>query len=78
MSNRNAMTTLTRWVLGHKKLVVGLWLVLAIAGFAAMKPAGDALSTVVQHSGQRGVRRQQPHRRGLRQRRRQSPRSSRS
>ena len=45
MSNRNAMTTLTRWVLHHRKLVGGLWIVLAIAGFAAMKPAGDALST---------------------------------
>jgi RND superfamily putative drug exporter len=45
MSNRNAMATLTRWVLGHKKLVVGLWIALAIAGFAAMKPAGNALST---------------------------------
>ena len=45
MSNRNAMTTLTRWVLRHKKLVLGLWVVLALAGFAAMKPAGDALST---------------------------------
>ena len=44
MSDRNAMTTLTRWVLRHKKLVLGLWVVLAIAGFAAMKPAGDALS----------------------------------
>src|SRR4051812_2226978 len=44
MSNRNAMTTLTRWVLGHKKLVVGLWIAVAIAGLAAMKPAGDALS----------------------------------
>jgi RND superfamily putative drug exporter len=45
MSNRNAMATLTRCVLGPKKLVVGLWIALAIAGFAAMKPAGDALST---------------------------------
>ena len=27
MSDRNAMTTLTRWVLRHKKLVVGLWVV---------------------------------------------------
>jgi RND superfamily putative drug exporter len=33
------MTTLTRWVLGHKKLVVALWLVLAAAGVAAMGPA---------------------------------------
>jgi putative drug exporter of the RND superfamily len=45
MSNRNAMTTLTRWVLRHKKLVLGFWVVLALAGFTAMKPAGDALST---------------------------------
>ncbi len=45
MAQRNSMTTLTRWVLAHKKLVVGLWLVLAIGGFAAIKPAGDALST---------------------------------
>ena len=27
MSKRNAMTALTRWVLRHKRLVVGLWLV---------------------------------------------------
>ena len=45
MSKRNSIATLTRWVLGHKKLVVGLWLILAIGGFAAIKPAGDALST---------------------------------
>jgi putative drug exporter of the RND superfamily len=45
MSKRNTMTALTHWVLGHKKLVVGLWLVLAISGFGALKPAGDALST---------------------------------
>src|SRR3954471_21836570 len=45
MSNRTAMAGLTRWVLRHKKLVVGLWIALAIGGLAAMKPAGDALST---------------------------------
>ncbi|MFN2483846.1 MAG: MMPL family transporter [Candidatus Limnocylindria bacterium] len=39
MPKRNAMTTLTEWVLGHKKLVVGLWLVLALAGVAATGPA---------------------------------------
>src|SRR5215213_3529215 len=44
MSERNAMANLTRWVLAHKRLVVGLWLVIAIAGIAATKPAGDALS----------------------------------
>jgi RND superfamily putative drug exporter len=33
------MTALTKWVLGHKKLVVALWLALALAGIAAMGPA---------------------------------------
>ena len=45
MSNHTAMTSLSKWVLGHKRLVVGLWVVLAIAGVMAMKPASDALST---------------------------------
>ncbi len=39
------LIALTRWVLTHRRLVVGLWVVLAMAGFAATKPAGDALST---------------------------------
>src|SRR5918994_6604668 len=42
MSKRSAMATLTRWVLGHKKPVVGLWIALAIAGVAAMGPAGKS------------------------------------
>src|SRR5215216_1487746 len=40
----NAMAALTRWVLAHKKLVVGLWIVLAIAGVAAMGPADKSFS----------------------------------
>ncbi len=39
MSESNPMATVTRWVLGHKKLVVGIWVVLALAGIAAMGPA---------------------------------------
>lgn len=39
MSKRTAMTALSRWVLAHKKVVVGLWVLLAVAGFAAMGPA---------------------------------------
>jgi RND superfamily putative drug exporter len=35
---------LTRWVLLHKRLVTGCWLVVAIAAFGAVGPAGDALS----------------------------------
>ncbi|HEX5617227.1 MAG TPA: MMPL family transporter [Solirubrobacteraceae bacterium] len=38
------MTTLTRWVLLHKRLVTGFWLVVALAAFGAVGPAGDALS----------------------------------
>jgi len=39
MFERSAMAALTRWVLGHKKLVAALWVVLAVAGVAAMGPA---------------------------------------
>jgi RND superfamily putative drug exporter len=42
MSERNAMATVTRWVLGHKRLVVGLWVALAVAGVAAMGPADNS------------------------------------
>jgi putative drug exporter of the RND superfamily len=38
------MATLTRWVLGHKKLVAGLWVVLTLAGIAAMGPADKAFN----------------------------------
>ena len=39
---RGPMTTLTRWVLGHKKLIVTLWVALALAGVAAMGPTDRA------------------------------------
>ncbi len=38
------MATLTRFVLAHKKLVVGFWVVVTIAAFAAIQPAVDSLS----------------------------------
>jgi RND superfamily putative drug exporter len=38
------MTSLTRWVLAHKRLVVGFWIIVTIGAFAAITPAGDALS----------------------------------
>jgi RND superfamily putative drug exporter len=38
------MFTLTRWVLNHKRIVAGLWLAITVAAFAAIEPAGDALS----------------------------------
>ena len=41
--NRTAMSKFTRWVLGHKKLVTGLWVALTLAGMAAIGPADRAL-----------------------------------
>jgi putative drug exporter of the RND superfamily len=37
------MSSLTRWVLAHKRTVAVLWLALTIAGVAAAGPASDAL-----------------------------------
>jgi RND superfamily putative drug exporter len=37
------MSSLTRWVLAHKRTVVLTWIVLTIAGVAASGPASDAL-----------------------------------
>ncbi len=37
------MSSLTRWVLSHKRTVVLAWVVLTIAGIAAAGPASDAL-----------------------------------
>ncbi len=37
------MSSLTRWVLAHKRVVVGVWVALTIAGVMASGPATDAL-----------------------------------
>jgi putative drug exporter of the RND superfamily len=37
------VSSLTRWVLAHKRAVVGCWVVLTIAGMAAAGPASEAL-----------------------------------
>ena len=37
------MSSLTRWVLAHKRIVVVSWIVLTIAGMMAAGPATDAL-----------------------------------
>jgi RND superfamily putative drug exporter len=39
------MTSLTRWVLAHKKIVVIGWIALTISGIAAAGPATDALES---------------------------------
>jgi len=38
------MNALTRFVLDHRRLVLGFWLAVTIAAFAAIQPAGNALS----------------------------------
>jgi RND superfamily putative drug exporter len=38
------MNALTRFVLDHKRFVVGFWLAVTVAAFAAIGPAGSALS----------------------------------
>jgi RND superfamily putative drug exporter len=42
MQQRNWMRTLSLWVLGHKKVVVGLWVAFAVAGVAAIGSADRA------------------------------------
>ena len=48
------MTTLTGWVLDHKRLVLGFWLAVTIAAFAAIGPAGSALSQQFNVPGREG------------------------
>src|ERR671910_1546861 len=48
------MEVLTRFVLGHKRLVLGLWLAVMIAAFGALQPANDALSQQFNVPGREG------------------------
>ena len=48
------MTALTRWVLRHKRLVTGLWILVTIAAFASIQPASDALSDEFTIPGREG------------------------
>src|SRR5688500_10005174 len=43
-ARKDPLTTLTRWVLGHKRTVAGTWILVTIAAFAAVGPASDALT----------------------------------
>ncbi len=38
------MSSLTRWVLAHKRIVVFGWIALTLAGIAASGPASDRLT----------------------------------
>src|SRR5215211_437602 len=48
------MSSLTRWVLAHKRIVVATWVVLTIAGIAASGPASDALKQKFSVPGEEG------------------------
>ncbi len=48
------MTALTRWVLSHKRLVIGVWVVITIAAFASIQPSSDALSQEFTVPGREG------------------------
>jgi putative drug exporter of the RND superfamily len=48
------MTALTSWVLDHKRTVLGLWLAIAVAAFAAIGPANDSLSKQFTVPGEEG------------------------
>ncbi len=48
------MTALTQFVLHHKRLVLGCWLVVTIAAFAAIQPSSNALSQQFSVPGREG------------------------
>lgn len=48
------MTTLTGWVLAHKRLVTGFWIVVTVAAFGAIGPATKALSPQFTVPGREG------------------------
>jgi len=53
-SGSGSMAALTGWVLSHKRLVLGLWLVIWIAAIAAIGPAGSSLSQQFNIPGREG------------------------
>ena len=53
-ARKDPLATLTRWVLGRKRLVAGTWLVITIAAFAAVGPASDALTQEFPVPGREG------------------------
>jgi putative drug exporter of the RND superfamily len=48
------VVALTRWVLAHRRLVVGFWIAVTIAAFASLNPATDALSEEFAVPGREG------------------------
>jgi RND superfamily putative drug exporter len=48
------LTLSTRWVLAHRRLVAGVWILVTVAAVAALKPAGDSLSKEFTVPGREG------------------------
>jgi RND superfamily putative drug exporter len=48
------LSSLTRWVLAHKRTVVITWILLTIAGIAAARPASEALDQKFSVPGKEG------------------------
>src|ERR1700736_2345773 len=53
-SRRAMMTTITRWVLAHKRLVAGAWIVITIIGIASVGSATKAFSNKFAVPGREG------------------------
>src|SRR3954468_666958 len=51
---RSNVSSLTRWVLAHKRIVVAAWIVLTIAGIAASGPASKAMNQKFTVPGKEG------------------------
>lgn len=48
------MTALTRWILAHKMIVIAVWVILTVVGFASTQSATNALSQKFELPGQEG------------------------
>ena len=48
------MSSLTRWVLAHKRTVVVFWVLLTVVGIGAAGPASDALTQEFSVPGKEG------------------------
>jgi putative drug exporter of the RND superfamily len=53
-TRRQLLSSLTRWVLAHKRIVVVTWLLLTVAGIAASGPASKALDQKFSVPGKEG------------------------
>jgi putative drug exporter of the RND superfamily len=53
-ARKDPLASLTRWVLAHKRLVAGSWILVVIAAFAAIQPAADSLSEEFSVPGREG------------------------